>query len=101
MIPNDRFQLTGSFTFNRFASPQGYARWNWSMNLGVQKKLFEKKLTVTMNIIDPFLQETRNYTSGPKFELRSFNQAQTRNLRLTVGYNFTRTPSKKPINKIT
>ncbi len=101
VIPNDRFQLTGSFTFNRFANPQGYARWNWSMNLGVQKKFFEKKLTLTMNVIDPFLQETRNYTSGPKFELRSFNQAQSRNLRVTVGYNFTRTATKKPLSKTT
>jgi hypothetical protein len=92
---NDRFNVTGSFTFNRFANPQGYARWSWSMNLGVQKKFFDKKMTVTFNIIDPFLQETRNFTSGPRFELRSYNQAQTRNFRLTLGYNFTKSPAKK------
>jgi hypothetical protein len=83
--------FTGSFTFNRFANPQGYARWNWSMNLGIQRKFFEKKLTATLNVIDPFLQETRNYTSGPRFEFWSFNQAQTRNFRLTLAYNFSRT----------
>ncbi len=93
--PTDVFNVTGSFTFNRFANPQGYARWNWSTNLGVQRKFLEKKLTVTLNIIDPFLQETRNYTSGPKFEFRSYNTAQTRNFRLSVGYNLTRTAKKK------
>ena len=61
------------------------------MNLGIQRKFFAKKLTATLNVIDPFLQETRNYTSGPRFEFWSFNQAQTRNFRLTLAYNFSRT----------
>lgn len=101
VAPTDIFNITGSFTFNRFANPQGYARWNWSMNMGVQRKFFEKKLTLTFNIIDPFLQETTSYTSGPKFEVRSFNTAQTRNFRLSLGYNFTKTAKKKTPIKLT
>lgn len=85
--PRDIFSLTGSFTFNRFANPQGYARWNWSTNIGVQRKLARKKLTLTFNIIDPFLQQTRNLTYGPKFMVRSHNTAQTRNFRLSMAYN--------------
>ena len=54
--PTDLWNITGSFTFNRFANPQGYARWNWSMNLGIQRKMMERRMTVTVNIIDPFLQ---------------------------------------------
>lgn len=96
--PKDIWNLTGSFNFNRFANPQGYARWNWSMNIGIQRKLLDKKLTITANIIDPFLQENRTFTYGPNFNLQSFSTAQTRNFRLSLGYNFTRA-AKKPVLK--
>jgi Outer membrane protein beta-barrel family/Carboxypeptidase regulatory-like domain len=96
--PRDTWNFTGSFTFNRFASPQGFARWNWSMNMGVQRKFFNRKLTVTANIIDPFIQQNRNYTYGTHFILQSYNTTQTRNFRLSVGYNFTKMP-KKPVAK--
>lgn len=96
--PKDVMNYTGSFAFNRFANPQGYARWSWSMNLGIQRKFFQKKLTITANIIDPFIQENRNYTYGTNFNLQSFSTAQTRNFRLSMGYNFTKTlKKKKPI----
>ena len=98
-LPKDILNFTGSFMFNRFANPQGYARWNWSMNIGVQRKFFNKKLTVTANIIDPFAQQSRNYTYGTNFNLQSFSTAQTRNFRLSVGYNFTK-GAKKPVHKI-
>jgi Outer membrane protein beta-barrel family len=94
--PKDIMNYTGSFTFNRFANPQGFARWSWSMNVGVQRKFFSKKLTITVNIIDPFVQENRNYTYGTNFFLRSYSTAQTRNFRLSVGYNFTKV-AKKPV----
>ena len=100
--PKDIFVLTGSFTFNRFASPQGYARWSWSMNLGIQRKFFDKKLVLTANIIDPFLQENRSFTYGSNFILRSYSTAQTRNFRLSVAYNFSNAPKKKfvlPVKK--
>ncbi len=96
-IPKDILNFTGSFTFNRFANPQGYARWSWSMNMGVQRKFLDKKLTVTANIIDPFVQQSRNFTYGPNFILQSFSTAQTRNFRLSLGYNFTNQPKKKPV----
>ncbi|MEO6612188.1 MAG: outer membrane beta-barrel protein [Chitinophagaceae bacterium] len=96
--PKDIQNFTGSFTFNRFANPQGYARWSWSMNVGIQRKFLDKKLTVTANIIDPFVQQSRNYTYGTNFNLQSFSTAQTRNFRLSVGYNFTKVV-KKPVGK--
>ena len=99
--PKDILNFTGSFAFNRFANPQGYARWSWSMNVGVQRKFFDKKLTVTANIIDPFVQQNRNYTYGTNFNLQSFSTAQTRNFRLSVGYNFTKVPEKKLVPKMT
>lgn len=99
-IPKDVWNLTGSFTFNRFANPQGYAKWNWSMNVGIQRKFFDKKFTVTVNVIDPFVQQkNRNYTYGTNFYLQSFNTTQTRNFRLSLSYNFTKA-AKKPMLKI-
>jgi len=92
----DIWNYTGSFTLNRFANPQGSISWNLSMNVGVQKKFFDKRFIVTMNFIDPFRnQQTHSFTYGTNFELRSFNTTQTRNYRLTLAYNFTKTAKKK------
>jgi hypothetical protein len=96
--PTDTWNMTGSFTFNRFANPQGFGRWNWSMNAGIQKKFLQKRLSVTVNIIDPFVQKVRNYTYGPNFYLQSFNSTNTRNLRFSLGYNLVKPPKKKTLS---
>jgi Outer membrane protein beta-barrel family/CarboxypepD_reg-like domain len=95
----DVLNFTGNFAFNRFANPQGYARWSWSMNVGIQRKFFDKRLTITVNVIDPFLQENKSITYGRNFELKSFSTAQTRNFRLSAGYNFNK-PTKKLVKKL-
>ena len=56
-------------------------------------------MTVTFNIIDPFLQENKTVTGGPNFNLLSYSTARTRNFRLSLGYNFTKA-AKKPVLKI-
>lgn len=92
----DIYTATGSFTFNRFTNPQGTARSSLSMNIGLQAKMLNKKLTATFNIIDPFTQQrSRTFTYGTDFNLKSFNTTQTRNYRLTLGYSFTKTQKKK------
>jgi outer membrane receptor protein involved in Fe transport len=97
--PEDVWNFTGSFTFNRFANPQGYVKWNTSMNMGLQRKFFEKKFVITLNIIDPFIQqENRSFTYGSNFNHESFSTTQTKNYRLTLAYSFTKT-AKKPISK--
>ncbi|HRF24101.1 MAG TPA: outer membrane beta-barrel protein, partial [Chitinophagaceae bacterium] len=64
-IPTDMWSFTGRFNLNRFANPQGYARWTTSMNIGLQRKFFSKKLVITINAIDPFVQQrNRSYTYG-------------------------------------
>lgn len=94
--PVDVWNVIGSFTLNRFANPQGYARWNTSMNIGLQRKLLKKKLVLTLNAIDPLVnQQRRVFTYGPNFNLESFSLTRTRNFRLTVAYNLTRTAKKK------
>ncbi len=92
----DIWNFTGSFTTNRFANPQGSVSWNLSMNVGIQKKFFEKKLIVTFNFIDPFRnQQTNSFTYGTNFEVSSYNTTQTKNYRLTLAYNFTKAAKKK------
>ncbi len=93
----DLYNVTSSVTFNRFANPQGLTRSNLSMNMGFQAKVLEKKMTLTLNVIDPFRkQQNRGFTYGDKFTLETFNTTQTRNIRMTVAYNFAPKPKKKP-----
>lgn len=97
-IPNDFWNANGSFTFNKFANPQGFVRWNISMNLGVQRKFMQKRLLVTLNIIDPLQQQkNRIFTYGTNFIHESYSISQTKNYRITLGYNFIKVP--KPILK--
>ena len=95
-MPTDVWNITGGFNVNRFGNPQGFARWNTSMNMGLQKKFFKKKMSVTVNVIDPFVnQQRRIFTYGTNFNLESYSVTNTRNFRLSVAYNFTKTPKKK------
>ena len=94
--PTQTWTFTGSFTFNRFANPQGTVRNNINMNIGIQHKLFDKRLTVGLNAIDPLIvQQNRVFTFGPNFNLESFSRTQTRNFRLTLGYQLNKTITRK------
>ena len=71
------------------------------MNIGLQAKLLKKKLTATLNMIDPFIrQENRTFTYGPNFILEGYSSTQTKNYRLTLGYALSKAP-KKPAKKST
>lgn len=96
----DLYNATGSFTFNRFANPQGTARSNLSMNLGLQAKLLQKKLIVNLNLIDPFAQQqNRSITYGTSFMQENYSSTQTRSYRLSVGYVLSKSQKKR--NKAT
>jgi hypothetical protein len=96
---SDLFNTTSSFTFNRFASPQGSARSSLSMNLGLQAKLLNKKLTTTLNVIDPFRQQqNHSFTYGKNFTIENFNSTRSRNIRLTIGYIFNKVAKKSTLS---
>jgi hypothetical protein len=98
--PTDTWNFTGSFNLNRFANPQGYARWNTSINIGVQRKFLDKKLIVTLNAIDPFSNQQRKiFTYGTNFVLENYSETRTRNFRASVAYNFTKKQVKKAVKK--
>ena len=85
----DLMNANGSFTFNRFANPQGSVTSTLSMNIGVQQKFFQKRIIVTLNLIDPFRQQCNtNYTYGSNFNLESYNTTNTRNYRIVLSYVF-------------
>ncbi len=91
----DLINANASFTFNRFANPQGTVRNTLSMNVGVQKKFFKKQFVVTVNIIDPFRQQqNKNFTYGSNFSLESFSTTNTRNYRIALSYIFKKNPKK-------
>lgn len=88
--PTDVWNFNGNFTLNRFANPQGTVRSNIRMNLALQHKLFNKRLVLTLNAIDPiFQQKYTSFTFGPNYNIESFSNARTRSYRLTVSYAFT------------
>ena len=92
---SDRWNFTAAASMNRFASPQGYGRWTLGMNTGVQHKMLNKRLTLTFNMIDPFVQQrNRTVTYGTNFYLENESLNRTRNFRLTIGYNLLATAKK-------
>jgi hypothetical protein len=101
-VPNDLWNMTGSVTFNRFGNPQGFVKWNTSLNVGLQRKILRKKMSLGFNLIDPLLdQKNRVYTYGPNFNHESFSLTRTSNYRISVSYNFIGKPKKTtPLDKI-
>ncbi len=96
---SDVMNANGSFTYNRFANPQGTLNNNLSMNVGLQRKFFEKKFIVAINIIDPFSQQqNRTFTYGSNFNLESYSRTNTRNYRIALSYIFNK--SVKKTNKL-
>ncbi|MBL0133795.1 MAG: TonB-dependent receptor [Chitinophagaceae bacterium] len=98
--PTQMWNFNASATFNRFANPQGYVRWNSSMNIGLQRKFFEKRFIITANIIDPIQQqENRTFTYGTNFNHEAYGYTRTRNYRLTLTYNFIPRPTKADLEQ--
>ncbi|HSN59427.1 MAG TPA: TonB-dependent receptor [Ferruginibacter sp.] len=93
---NTLMNLTGNFTYHRFATPQDRARNNLSMNIGVQRKFFQKNLSVSINVVDPFRQQqNKNFIQAPNYNLESFSTSNSRNIRIAAGYTFKKKVKKK------
>jgi hypothetical protein len=69
------------------------------MNLGVQKKLFDKRFIVSFNVIDPFrIQQQITQTFGSNFNVESFNSVNTRNFRLSLAYQLNKMVKKSNLS---
>jgi hypothetical protein len=98
--PTSVLRFEGNARFNSFADPQGRAKSNINLNFGVQRKFFDKRLILQLNVIDPFAsQKFTTYTYGSNFFLESFRASQTRNFRLTITYQLNRMVQKKVSDK--
>lgn len=98
---SDVLNSNASFTFNRFANPQGSVRTALSMNIGAQRKFLNKKLIIALNVIDPLgQQQNKVFTYGTNFNLESYSYTQTRNFRIAVSYIFSKTPKKNKLTQL-
>jgi hypothetical protein len=86
--------------YNSFANPQGKGRTSISTAIGVQRKFFKKQFIVALNAIDPFgLLKYNSYTSAPNFNIESYSQSNTRNFRITLSYQITKTKVKSNLSE--
>ena len=99
-MPTNLITIDGNAKFSNFADPQGRSRSNLNLNFGVQKKFFEKRLIIGINVIDPIsMQEYTTYTYGTNFSTKNYNSANTRNYRLTISYQLNRMVQKSRISE--
>lgn len=97
-IPSSTLTFDGNARYSSFATPQGRSRSNLTMNLGVQKKFFNKRFIVGFNIIDPFrVQQQITQTFGTNFNLESFNSVNTRNFRISFSYQLNKMVKKSTL----
>jgi hypothetical protein len=98
-IPSSTLTFDGNTRYSSFATPQGRSRSNLTMNLGVQKKLFDKRFIVSFNVIDPFrIQQQITQTFGSNFNVESFNSVNTRNFRLSLAYQLNKMVKKSNLS---
>lgn len=97
-IPTSTLTIDGNTRYSSFATPQGRSRSNLTMNIGVQKKFFDKRFIVAFNIIDPFrVQQQITQTFGTNFNLESFNSVNTRNFRISFSYQLNKLVKKSTL----
>lgn len=90
------YSASMNVSLNRFANPQGTVRNRVRMNLGLQAKMLDKKLVVSLNAMDPFLQQENRFVSyGKNFMLENYNFTDTRNFRISISYNLVKTSKPK------
>jgi ferric enterobactin receptor len=97
--PTNVLSFEGSARFSSFADPQGRSRSNLNSNIGVQKRFLDRRLVVSLNLIDPFtVQQYTTYTYGSNFNIESVSSTNTRNIRLTVSYQLNKLVQKKALS---
>ncbi|MCW3088785.1 MAG: TonB-dependent receptor [Sediminibacterium sp.] len=97
--PTNVLTFEGSARYSSFADPQGRSRSNLNMNIGVQKRFFDRRLIVGINVIDPFtVQQYTTYTYGSNFNIESFSSTNSRNFRVTVSYQINKVVQRKALS---
>jgi hypothetical protein len=98
--PNTLTTLDGNARYSSYADPQGRARSNLQLNLGIQRKFFDKRVIVSFNAIDFITpQKFVTYTYGAKFNLENYNSTNTRNFRIAVAYQLNKVVQTKTLSE--
>lgn len=88
-------QATGQYRSAQL-TPQGKQLESYSMDLGLRKTFFDKKLSLNFNVRDLFnSRKFRSYTYGENFNQYSESQRMGRMFGLTLTYNFGNMKPKK------
>lgn len=97
MLPYDiSVQLTGRYRARQVIT-QGYRKANYSMDFGVRKNFFDKKLTVALSCRDILnSRQWENYTSSETFSRHQKHWHKSRQVNLTLTWNFGNMMAKKP-----
>jgi len=97
--PDNLTIIEANNRYNRFASPQGNSRSNINMSISIQRKFFNKKLMIGLSALDPFgSQVYHSNTYAPNFAIESYSTSNTRNYRLTISYQISRSFMKSDLD---
>lgn len=97
--PDNLTIIEANNRFTNWANPQGTSRSNINMSISVQRKFLDKRLIIGLSAIDPLsIQQYHNYTYGSNFSIESFSESNSRNFRLTVSYQISKTILKSDLN---
>jgi hypothetical protein len=97
--PDNLTIIEANNRYNRFASPQGNSRSNINMSISIQRKFFNKKLMIGLSALDPFgSQIYHSNTYAPNFAIESYSTSNTRNYRLTISYQISRSFMKSDLD---
>lgn len=95
------FQLTGSYNARQVVA-QGYRKANYSLDAGIRKSFWNKKLSVSINARDLLDSRARHIiTSGTGFTQDAKNWRGGRRFALTVTYSFGNIGAKSSKNRKT
>ena len=95
-IITDRISFDWNIRYNSIADPQGRSKSTIKQLFALQTRWLQKRMTVGIMAIDPFKQqEYTTYTYGKNFTLTNDYLTRTRNLRLSLAYNLTKSPAAK------
>jgi hypothetical protein len=97
--PDNLTIIEANNRYGLYANPQGSSRSNINMSLSIQRKFLNKQLMIGLTAIDPFgIQKYHNFTYAPNFNIESFSESNTRNFRLTLSYQISRTTMKSDLD---
>lgn len=93
------FQATGNYR-SRMAIAQGTRKANYSVDMGLKKNFFDKKLALNLNVRDLFdSRRMKSSTSGTGFTQYSERWFGGRTFGITLTYNFGNMAPKRPMQQ--